>query len=240
MEGSESEAIFYSLNLNPQLFVNEVLNTVDDVVDDAFDFFYQEASAKLNSEGAERSQDLRKGVDCIRNVIQAVLDKRLAIWEKYCLRHCISVPQSFVMQKSGNSIEDGSACISLSDPETEAQLDSLRKKLTEVGKASEMLNQEVQALERRSTSNSGLINETLLLRDQNSFHELFQEIATTASELGTKIGNLKSSITEQTEQMNTNGIYNQKNDPSATDYAKGFSNVKYEALQEFLTVMKNV
>lgn len=41
MEGSESEAPFNSLNLNPQLFVNEVLNTVDNVVEDAFNFFYQ-------------------------------------------------------------------------------------------------------------------------------------------------------------------------------------------------------
>lgn len=41
MEGSESEAVFDSLNLNPQLFINEVINTVDDLVDDAFNYFQQ-------------------------------------------------------------------------------------------------------------------------------------------------------------------------------------------------------
>lgn len=41
MEGSESEAVFDALNLNPQLFCNEVLNNVDDVLLEAFDFFYQ-------------------------------------------------------------------------------------------------------------------------------------------------------------------------------------------------------
>lgn len=41
MEGSESEAIFESLNLNPQLFINEVLNLVDDLLDGAFDFYQQ-------------------------------------------------------------------------------------------------------------------------------------------------------------------------------------------------------
>lgn len=41
MEGSESEAIFDSLNLNPQLFLNEILNMVDDVVHDAFHFFHR-------------------------------------------------------------------------------------------------------------------------------------------------------------------------------------------------------
>lgn len=45
MEGSmsrESDAVFESvMNLNPQLFFNEVLNTVDDFVLDTFDFYFQ-------------------------------------------------------------------------------------------------------------------------------------------------------------------------------------------------------
>jgi len=41
MEASESEAMLDALNLNPQLFCNEVLNNVDDVLDEAFRFFYQ-------------------------------------------------------------------------------------------------------------------------------------------------------------------------------------------------------
>ncbi|XP_062159646.1 protein MIS12 homolog isoform X2 [Alnus glutinosa] len=60
MEGSESEAIFKSLNLNPQLFINETLNTVDDVVDDAFHFFQQQASTLLNTHATDRSEDLTK------------------------------------------------------------------------------------------------------------------------------------------------------------------------------------
>ncbi|KAI9108513.1 hypothetical protein K1719_020397 [Acacia pycnantha] len=240
MEGSESEAIFNSLNLNPQLFVNEVLNTIDDVGDDAFAFFYQEASAKLNSEGTNRSQDLRKGAEHIRNVVQAVLDKRLAIWGKYCLRHCFSVPQGFVKPKSDNSIQDGCVGRAHSDSEIESQLDSLRKKLTEVGKESETLNQEFQALERQHTSNSGLINETLKFHDQDSMHVLFQEIVTTASELAKKIGKLNTSVAEGTEQMNTKGISNHKENPSATYYAKGLSNVKFEDLQGFSTIMKSI
>ena len=39
MEGSKGEEVFDSLNLNPQLFINEALNIVDDLVDDAFDFY---------------------------------------------------------------------------------------------------------------------------------------------------------------------------------------------------------
>lgn len=39
MEISESQKVFDSLNLNPQLFINEVLNAVDDTVDGAFEFY---------------------------------------------------------------------------------------------------------------------------------------------------------------------------------------------------------
>ena len=38
---SESKAIFGALNLNPQLFYNEVLNIVNNVLDKAFNIFYQ-------------------------------------------------------------------------------------------------------------------------------------------------------------------------------------------------------
>lgn len=49
MEGGESEKIFDSFNLNPQLFINEVINSVDDLVDEAFDFFQQyESSLSLS------------------------------------------------------------------------------------------------------------------------------------------------------------------------------------------------
>lgn len=41
MQGSDSEAVFDSLNLKPQLFINEVLNAVDDMVEGAFDFYHR-------------------------------------------------------------------------------------------------------------------------------------------------------------------------------------------------------
>nr|GMD34031.1 protein MIS12 homolog [Ipomoea batatas] len=100
MEGSESEKIFDSFNLNPQLFINEVINSVDDLVDEAFDFFQQEAAVNLKTEGTDRSDDLKKGVAYIRNMVQLALDKRLSMWEKYCLRHCFTVPEGFSLPKA--------------------------------------------------------------------------------------------------------------------------------------------
>ncbi|XP_057514506.1 protein MIS12 homolog isoform X2 [Actinidia eriantha] len=60
MEGSECEAIFDSLKLNPQLFINAVLNSVDELVDDAFDFFHKQASTMLKIEGTDRSDGISK------------------------------------------------------------------------------------------------------------------------------------------------------------------------------------
>ncbi|TKY54971.1 chromosome, centromeric region [Spatholobus suberectus] len=252
MEGSEGEAVFGALNLNPQLFSNEVLNIVDDTLDEAFNFFYQDASTKLNIEGTQRSQDLKKAVDCIRLRVQSVLDKQLSVWENYILRHCFDLPRGFRMPNTDESNENDLDLGATFDPDIDAQLDSLREKLTEVGKESEMLNQEIQALERKSTVNVGYINEAVQLYEQNSMHELFQvdrslntplipiEIVTTASELGMKMGKLNSSMIEETDQMKTKRIYSTEMDLSAINPAKGLSNMKVDNLEEFASVMKSM
>ncbi|XP_019086753.1 PREDICTED: protein MIS12 homolog isoform X2 [Camelina sativa] len=56
MEGSKSE----SMGLNPQLFINEAINTIEDYVDAAFEFYGQEASKILKIDGSDstKSQDL--------------------------------------------------------------------------------------------------------------------------------------------------------------------------------------
>ncbi|KAL9328508.1 hypothetical protein ACSQ67_003511 [Phaseolus vulgaris] len=240
MEESESEAVFDALHLNPQLFCNEVLNNVDDVLDEAFRFFYQDASTKLNIEGTQRSQDLKKGVDCIRQRVQSVLDKQLGAWENYILRHCFSLPRGFRLPNTDESTESGVDPGAPFDPDIDAQLDSLREKLTEVAEDSEMLNQEIQLLERKSSINAGYINEAVHLYEQNSMHELFQEIVATASELEMKMGKLNSSMIEETDQMKTKRIYSTEMDLSAVHSAKGLSNEKLDDIEEFVGIVKSM
>lgn len=50
---------------------------------------------------------LLKGVIHLRNVIQTALDKRLGMWEKYCLRHCFAVPQGFSLERNVCSLPFG-------------------------------------------------------------------------------------------------------------------------------------
>ncbi|KAL1367794.1 hypothetical protein HN51_021915 [Arachis hypogaea] len=198
MEGSESEAIFESLNLNPQLFVNEVRNTVDDVLDEAFDFFHQEASTKLNSEGSiQRSEDLKK-------------DK---------------------------SNENGLHPDAPFDPDIDAQLNSLRTRLTEVGKEFEVLNHEIQILEKQSTVNAHYVNNAVQLYEQN--HVLFQEIVTTAAELGIKIRKLSTTTIEESEQMKTKVVYSPELDLSSIKSGKDLSNMNLDDLQKFASIMKS-
>ncbi|XVF54530.1 hypothetical protein PTKIN_Ptkin05aG0188100 [Pterospermum kingtungense] len=244
MEGSESEAIFDSLNLNPQLFINETLNTVDDLVNDAFDFYLQEASKLLKVDGTDRSQDLTKGVNHIRNMIQSSLDKRLAMWEKYCLHHCFTVPEGFSLPKN-DELSGSSSMVQdiVSDPDVDAELESLRHNLTMVGAESEKLNNELKELERQSASSghcTGLINEALKLYEDTSVHDMFQEMVQTATELRGKMLKLKTRQVERKEQARAERVYNSITDHFTVNQEKGLVNVKLDDLQEFLAELKKI
>ncbi|CAN6578006.1 unnamed protein product [Malus baccata var. baccata] len=187
MEGSESEA----------LFINDVLNVADDLVDDAFDHFHQQASTFLKTKGTERAQDLSRGVDIIRKKVQSDLDKKLAVWEQYCLDYVFRVPEGFDPFKNVCSFQfidafnyvfihtpideppvDASLCQNaVVDADLDAELDLLRNELTEVGEENAALNREIQSLEGQSASRdrcSALVNATLQQYDLNSYHEMFQ------------------------------------------------------------------
>jgi hypothetical protein len=56
MEGSKSEAVFDSMNLNPQIFINEAINSVEDYVDQAFDFYARDASKSLKIKGSDKQK----------------------------------------------------------------------------------------------------------------------------------------------------------------------------------------
>ncbi|KAM7475416.1 hypothetical protein LguiB_022659 [Lonicera macranthoides] len=235
MEGSESEAIFDSLNLNPQLFINEVLNSVDDLVDGAFDFFHQEAATKLKIEGTEKVQDLTQGVASIKNMVQSVLNQRLSLWESYCLHHSFSVPQGFSLPKSDEPYNDNSMDLNIiGDMELDAQLDSVRSKLTLLGKESAELNTELCALERQSDLRNhvaGSVNEALQLYEQHSMHEMLEELIKTAPELLTKMEKLKIKRVDEAEQSRIERMQNIPNGEFSS-----LSNATMEELQEFDTM----
>ncbi|XP_050236462.1 protein MIS12 homolog isoform X2 [Mercurialis annua] len=201
MERMESQAVFESLNLNPRLLINEVLNTVEYLLDDAFDYFHKEASTLLNTDGTDRSQHLT----------QESFDESLAIQDV------------------------------LIDPDLDAQLDSLRDKLNLMEKENAEMNRELQALERQFNSSDSCaapINEALQLYEQHSADNMFQEMVKTASELRTKVGNLK---TRRIENLNSDAmkrICDPKRDVPTLNHC--FSTLKSEDLQAFVIDLKKM
>ncbi|PSR89167.1 hypothetical protein CEY00_Acc29362 [Actinidia chinensis var. chinensis] len=244
MEGSESEAIFDSLKLNPQLFINAVLNSVDELVDDAFDFFHKQASTMLKIEGTDRSDDLSKGVAYLQNMVRSVLDKRLSIWEKYCLRHCFAVPEGFSLPKANESAGASSMDIDfLSDQELDAQLDSMRNKLALVEKETADLNRELQALEKQTVLRNhctGSVNEALQLYEQHHVHDIIEELTKTASELSKKMEQLNAKRLEQSELIRRERMHIPDGDLFRVNHGNGLFNVALDELQAFITDIKNV
>lgn len=242
MEGSESEAVFESLKLKPQLFINEVLNCVDDLVDEAFTFFHQEASTILESNGTDRPEDLSKGVGRIRNLIQATLDKRLDMWEKYCLRHCFVVPEGFSLPKADSLAgEELLDLDTFQDSELDAQLDSLRNNLTLVGQEAAVLKREITTLERQSdlvNHSTTSIDEVLQLYEKHSMNEAFQELRSMAIEFRAKVEKLKA---RKIEDANCGRSVRQRmsnGDIFKTSLAVGLFDAKLEDLQLLLDDMK--
>ncbi|XP_010037328.2 protein MIS12 homolog isoform X2 [Eucalyptus grandis] len=211
MEGSESEAVFESLDLKPRLFVNEVLNSVDDLLDEALLFYHQQASDLLRTEGSDRAEDLGKGVAYLHNMIQSVLDKHLGMWEKYCLRHCFSVPEGFSLPKD------------------------VIKESAELNQELQVLERQTVSTDQFSK----VVTEALESTSQSSLHDTFQEMMRTADELRCKIAKFKTGRMEETENSKKMRLDHQKYNFS-TNCSTGLCSAKLEHLQHFLTDLKKM
>ncbi|XP_078427757.1 minichromosome instability 12 (mis12)-like protein [Wolffia australiana] len=203
MEGSESEAVFDAYNLKPQLFINEVLNVVDDLVDDAFDFCREHASALVGGDkDGDRSEELQRGISSLHRQTRATLNKRLDLWERYCLLHCFSVPEEFSSNKTTDTSDDFTRLRdALHDGEQDAQLLSLRQKLAAVSQECASRQREVNALGKRSSQSSGhhpSVNDVIRLLDDGAASDIFNEVgdgtARLRSELKSLLGGSASPI----------------------------------------------
>ncbi|XP_042000960.1 protein MIS12 homolog isoform X1 [Salvia splendens] len=242
-EGSSSEAIFESLNLSPRLFINEILNVVDDLLDEAFEFFLQEASARLKTEGTDRAAELSKGVSYIRDLIQLTLDQRLQKWEEYCLRFCFSVPEGFLLPEAKDSHGDDLVDLdALTDTNLDAQLNSLRDRVSSVGKESAELERELRALEMQSLSSnltSGSIDEALHLYKEHDSTHMFQELTTVASEFRSRLGNLKRKMAEETQHHRADKLKVNHDYVLGLPRSKGFFGAAdLKELEEYLDEIK--
>ncbi|CAI9259636.1 unnamed protein product [Lactuca saligna] len=240
MDGSESETIFDSLNLNPQLFINAALNIVDELIQSAFDHLHQEASTQLKVDGSDRAEDLTKGLDYIRKAIRSSLDKRLTMWEKYCFLRLFVVPEGFSLPKddeaSVGDIMDVDV-VGLGIPDLDSQLVSMRTKLTLAEQESVQLKREIQALERQSAINNHqvtAISELTKLSEQISENDAFQELQKLAAELHTKVEKLKTERDDETQSARFQKLHLWNEDLLKIIGGNVLSNAKPEEVEGFL------
>lgn len=237
---SKSEAIFESLNLNPQLVINEALNIVDNLLDEAFDCFTKEASVLLKIEDADREAELSKGVERIKNLMQLTLDHHLQLWEKYCHRFCFHVPDGFSLTKANDSTGDDSPVFdSVANTHLDAELNSIRQKLALVAKETAVLTREVDVLERQSlTSNqlAGSIDEVLQLYKMHGTSQVFQELATVATEFRLKVMNLKRKMAEDNQHGRADKLRRANGDILRVQNGSGAHGMDLDEIEEFLEV----
>ncbi|KAI0519345.1 hypothetical protein KFK09_006789 [Dendrobium nobile] len=189
MEGSKGDEAFEALGLKPQLLINDILNMVDDVVDAAFGFYHQEVVKLLRSGGdgsSINSDDLAKGISSLRYLVEGVLDKQMTRWENYCLNHCFSVPEGFVLPKNQDSTRNFLMHSELSNQQLDIQLENLRMKLAAAGKKNVELQREINSLEKQAR-NDAAVGETMQLLEQNIVPQIFKDIKEAASELQEKL-----------------------------------------------------
>ncbi|KAF0931573.1 hypothetical protein E2562_005540 [Oryza meyeriana var. granulata] len=178
-ESAAAAAAEAALGLNAPLFVNSVLNAVDDVRYGAFEYCLQEAAPEAvgAATATQKAEELERGVISIHNLVKDVLDKRMSNWENYCLQHCFTIPEGFLMREDDSSSAKGSLNDGNSDSDLDAELVSLRKKLEDANNESEELQREISSLERQAECQRNLnssMAEVLKVFESKSFQDNFQ------------------------------------------------------------------
>ncbi|KAG0473584.1 hypothetical protein HPP92_014923 [Vanilla planifolia] len=206
MEGSGEEA-FEALGLKPQLLINDILNMVDDAVDAAFDFFHKEALKLLGSEVYENpssSEELSKGVNSLHYLMEGVLDMQTSLWEKYCLNHCFSVPEGFMLPTNQDSPDNSMLQSELADEQLDLQLDTTRMKLAVAMQENAGLQRQIHELEKQSSYNAAIL-EAVQLYEQSSTSHMFKEIEEKTSELRVR---MQEAMTNTKNDSEAGGLLN--------------------------------
>lgn len=243
-EGSDSSNIFESINFDPQLFIDDLRNAVDDVIEEGFNFFKDQAPKDLGVKDADILNNLDEGVDAVQNVVRLKLDKQLDIWEKYCLMHCFAIPEGLALPEMKNtklSVVGSSCGDRSSDMDLDTQLEFLREKLVAVGKESAEFHRELAVLERQaavSTQHAEALDEALHPLEENSTHDVMKEILRTASELHEKMEKLKTERREKMEKLRLERIRNPNLFHTNKKEIQGNVKASLEDLQQILNDVK--
>eukprot|EP00252_Welwitschia_mirabilis_P010862 TRINITY_DN2445_c0_g1_i7.p1 TRINITY_DN2445_c0_g1~~TRINITY_DN2445_c0_g1_i7.p1 ORF type:complete len:147 (+),score=25.93 TRINITY_DN2445_c0_g1_i7:343-783(+) len=88
----QKEGVPQSLDFEPQLFVNDVLNAVDECIEEGFEYFERQALNCLPKGSQVSKEIISKAVNDLHGFVQKKADKRLSVWKRFCLEYCFKVP----------------------------------------------------------------------------------------------------------------------------------------------------
>ncbi|KAI4972914.1 hypothetical protein ZWY2020_006741 [Hordeum vulgare] len=179
MEGDdETSAVEAALGLSPRIFINEVINMIDDIGFQAFQYCLQEgasvafgdAKATSKAEELKRNCNLELGNRCLEQKNEQLGDD--------CLLQCLTVPEGFVAPEDDNS----SATVLHKDGSSDSELDANMEY--------EELQREIISLERQATYKSNLnssIAEVMKPYEDKSVQENIQAFVNALPELHEKM-----------------------------------------------------
>ncbi|KAH9330042.1 hypothetical protein KI387_002150, partial [Taxus chinensis] len=218
----KSDSVLGLLNFDPQLFVNDVRNSVDDVIDEGFGFFKEQATKALGVKDDEVVEKLSKAIDGVQYTVQVKLDKHLDTWERYCTMHCFDIPKglSFPETNYPKDSPDELPCEDRSsDMDLDHELQCLREKLAIAGKESAVLRGELTNMERQAAvtvRHAEALDDALQPLEENSTQDVINEFIRASSVLfGEKMERLKTikrdrMENQRIERIRSPNIYNTK------------------------------
>ncbi|XP_057819439.1 protein MIS12 homolog isoform X1 [Cryptomeria japonica] len=241
----KTDNIFGSLNFDPQLFVNDVRNAVDDVLDEGFGFFKEQAPNVLGLKDDAVVDKLSKAIDTIQYTVQLKLDKQLDTWERYCIMHCFDIPKGLSFPEMNypyNSPLESSREDESSDMDLDSRLESLRESLVAAGRKSAELRGELSILERQAAVNARraeVLDDALQPLEENTTHDFTTEFIRATSVLREKLEHWKTERRDKMENLRIErirspNIYNIKR-----KYFPGFE-ANVDDMQQFVNNFKGI
>lgn len=141
-------------HFDPEAFIADVVNSVNDLIVGGFDSFEEFAAESLNLQHEEARSALQNGVDKIYNKVKDNIDEHLSLWESSCRQHYFNVTSDAeVLNTSDNKADDqGRPRESAGIEELQEQDELLNKELCSLRSQLIMAERDASRMRRELTS----------------------------------------------------------------------------------------
>ncbi|KAG6546026.1 hypothetical protein Mapa_012431 [Marchantia paleacea] len=187
-------------HFNPESFMADVVNSVNDLIVGGFDSFEEFAAESLNLQNEEARSALQNGVDKIYNKVKDNIDEHLSLWESSCRTHYFNVTSDAeVLNTSDNADGLGRSRESAGIEELQEQdeilnteLCFLRSQLIMAERDASRMRRELTSLRKKITLKRKMLYDLKTVAHLDS--SLLAEVTKSASLLQIKIEKASSLV----------------------------------------------